>query len=235
MWWEDLKTDECTLKNTCPYVGKSGCVKTCRWYYKSKLMYANSNLPIIANDISKLIPEQEDLEAFKMCRDYMNNVLEHTSKGQGMYLYSSNKGNGKTTWAFKFMHEYIKQASMKGKDDKSVYYINISELFEFLRINMNNKDVVTEVENRILGSDLVIFDDLGVESPTEWVTGKLYNYINYRYSQHKAMIITSNLSYPELSKRLGVRIMDRISEICRPLEFKGISRRNLKGWWQSND
>lgn len=233
MWWKKYNKEECPLKDTCQYLGKGGCVETCRWYYKSILMYDSSNLPEISKDIGKLIPEQEDLETFRACKKYMENVYEHVKKGEGIYLYSTNKGNGKTTWAFKFVHEYIKQSAMnKSIIDDSVYYINISELFEFLRINMNNKDIVTEVENRILGSNLVIFDDLGVESPTDWVTGKLYNYINYRYSQHKAMIITSNLSYPELSKRLGIRIMDRISEICRPLEFKGVSRRSLKGWWQ---
>lgn len=233
-WWEKLEQDPCILENKCGRVGQEKCNRKCYVYYFSRLLYSNSNLPKLALKEYKLVPEKSDVESFNICKEYEENILEHVKKGHGIYLYSSNKGNGKTSWTFKFALEYIKQVSVKGElEGRSVYYVNISNLFEYIRINMNDKEKLQELERRIMGSHLVIFDDLGVEAPTEWVLGKLYNYINERYINGKAMIFTSNLSYAELSKRLDVRIMDRISEVCRPIEFKGVSRRRTKSWWNT--
>lgn len=198
-------------------------------------MFRKSELPLVAYDEVKLKPEKVDLEAFKIAQSYKNNILKHVNNGEGIYLYSKYKGNGKTAWSYKFAKEYVKQISLRGIHDKSIYYVNISQLFEFMRQNMGNTedtDLLRNVETRILGSDLVIFDDLGAEAPTDWVVGKLYNYINHRYNNKKAMVFTSNLDYSEVANRVGHRIMDRVSEVCRPVEIKGRSRRRQNVWWK---
>jgi DNA replication protein DnaC len=233
MWWDDVNVEPCKLIDVCKYVGKSGCKISCGRYYKARLLYSNSNLPISAYEITKLIPEKQDEKVFDICKNYQDNIQEHVQEGHGIYLHSSNAGNGKTTWAYKILHKYVEEISKTDKDG-SVYYVNVAQLFEFLRVNMNNKEEVAEVEKRILGASLVIFDDLGVESPTSWVTEKLYTYVNRRYVEKKASIFTSNLSLVEVQKRLGNRIFDRILETCRPLEFKGSSRRVSKAWWNKD-
>lgn len=228
-WWQDYDKPKCTIHNVCPH--SKNCTKTCCGYYQSQLMFDASNLPKRALEVNKLVPEKVDQEAYRICSKYKDNVLEYTQKGYGIYIFSKNIGNGKTTWAYKIGLEYIKQTSLIPEYNGSVYFVNVSELFEFLRINLNNKELLWGIEDKIMNSELVIFDDLGVEAPTEWVSGKLYNYINHRYTNGKAMVFTSNLDYGQVAERVGSRIMDRISDVCKRVEFKGVSRRRNNTWW----
>jgi DNA replication protein DnaC len=60
------------------------------------------------------------------------------------------------------------------------------------------------------GSGLLVLDDLGAESATDWAGEMLYDVINHRYNHMKRTIITSNLTPSEIGEahheRLGSRL-----------------------------
>lgn len=234
MWWEDYGQLQCKNASTCKYIGTEKCVINCYWYYLANALYNVSEIPYAWRKEIVLYPEEVDLEMFTFCKKFEKNVLEHVNTGNGLYLHSSQVGNGKTSWAMKILQTYIQQLSMTGEkfEGPKAYYVNVSELFETLRVNMEDKTKTKPIEQAILNADLVVFDDMGVEAPTTWVKNKLYNYINYRYMNKKSMIITSNLSINQLAAKLDKRIADRISETCRPIHFKGVSRRHAERWWE---
>lgn len=61
----------------------------------------------------------------------------------------------------------------------------------------------------------------------EWVTERLFIIINARYNNLKPTIITSNCFLDELDRVAGwKRIVDRISEMCKPVRMTGKSFRN---------
>jgi DNA replication protein DnaC len=235
MWWDKENMPPCHLREDCVAIKGKHCQYTCRHYHTSKETYKISNLPPKAISELILVPENCDLSIYEACDGYKKNIHEHIAKGDGLYLHSNTKGNGKTSWAFKIMKHYLNWCSQNYGIDYKVrgYYVNVSELFDLLRNSFGEKaGTIKEIEKGIYEADLVIFDDIGFEKSTDWVKNKLYNYINYRYQNNKSMLFTSNLSLKELSTQLDDRISDRISEICRPLHFKGQSRRQQDRWWE---
>lgn len=236
MWWEELAQPTCKNANICKHIETEKCVLNCYWYYASNALYKVSEIPQSWRKEIKLVPEEVDLQMFTVCKQYENAVLEHVGHGNGLFIYSNSVGNGKTSWAMKILQRYIQELSMTGVRvaGPRAYYVNVSELFETLRMNMENKDVTIKIEKAIQNADLVVFDDIGVEVPSNWVKNKLYNYINYRYMNGKSMIVTSNLSFDQLGAKLDKRIADRLAEKCRPIHLRGISRRHSGRWWEDD-
>jgi DNA replication protein DnaC len=77
----------------------------------------------------------------------------------------------------------------------------------------------------LTASGLLVLDDLGVEKGSEWAQEYIYCLIEAIYEQQTVVLITSNLSLSELSKRLGPRIASRIAEMCDIEEMTGPDRR----------
>jgi DNA replication protein DnaC len=60
-----------------------------------------------------------------------------------------------------------------------------------------------EVETaRLQNCELLVIDDLGKEQCTKWSVAKLYEILNDRYENNKPVIITTNYSQDELTRRL---------------------------------
>ena len=88
-------------------------------------------------------------------------------------------------------------------------------------------------------ADLLVLDDLGTESPTDWAVERIYLIINQRYNAEKPLIVTSNFKLSEVGQRLnepkksenkfpsvtGKRIVSRLAQMCKRIEIKGRDRR----------
>lgn len=234
MWWGN---EPCKIQEQCEFAGTDKCINTCKKYYASRQLYSESNLPMKGVQEEVLIPEQQDQETFEACNDYKTNVLERIKTGDGLFLWSPTKGNGKTSWGLKILRHYIAEESKTYDFDYRIraYYVNVSELFDLLKNSFGKDGKIEQIEAGIYEADIVLFDDLGSERPTDWVRNKLYNYINHRYQNKKSMIFTSNLSLTEIGVQIDERISDRISEICQPLHFAGMSRRHSNRWWEDTE
>lgn len=80
----------------------------------------------------------------------------------------------------------------------------------------------------ILNADLVILDDLGSEFASSFNSSVIYNIINSRTNQGKPTIVSSNLSFDELTKRYDDRIISRLTGIFKPMRFIGNDIRQIK-------
>nr|CAJ75139.1 conserved hypothetical protein [Candidatus Kuenenia stuttgartiensis] len=79
---------------------------------------------------------------------------------------------------------------------------------------------------------LLILDDLGAETASEWVLQTLYQILNRRYLDQSQTVITTNLTLGELKEKLGDRIASRIAGMCFAVMLRGRDRR-LDGKLQS--
>lgn len=186
-------------------------------------MEKKSNLPLKAwGDVSvEVFPK--DKVAFTHCNTFLNNVVGNVIDGKGLYIYGP-AGNGKTTWAYKIARKYIATlAYNKQAPRTAVYFANVPELMNDLKLGFNDNELQRRLNYSIESADLVIFDDIGAENSTEWAQEQLYHYINYRYSNGKATIFTSNLPPNSLEKRVS----DRINGMAQIIEFKGTSQRGI--------
>ena len=67
----------------------------------------------------------------------------------------------------------------------------------------------------------MILDDLGTEFLSQFVTSMLYNIINTRLLEGRPTIISTNLTFQEISKRYTDRLASRLFGGYEQFEFVG--------------
>lgn len=73
--------------------------------------------------------------------------------------------------------------------------------------------------------ELLVIDDIGVESVSEWLAEQMFLVINQRYENRLPVIVTSNQSLEDLARTHRPQICSRLQEMCRVVQFKGADRR----------
>ena len=194
-------------------------------------IYSESNIPAIyLREDVKLSPEEVDIAAFMRLKNIHDNCIRFVRERWNLNLYSSNVGNGKTTWAVKIMKQYINTWACLY--DLDCLYINVPEFMSLRKRSFNNSTASAqydELEERIKEAKLVIFDEIASKHSSEFDEDLLYRLINHRVYGGKSTIYTSNILPDELRKMLGERIADRItgSPNTVNIELKGGSRRDI--------
>lgn len=97
--------------------------------------------------------------------------------------------------------------------------------------SINNTE--TQIIKKLKECDILVLDDIGVSESTnnskEWSKTLLYMLINYRYSECKKTIITSNFSLDSISEKISERIFSRINHNFKWIELTGEDRRTEWG------
>jgi hypothetical protein len=93
----------------------------------------------------------------------------------------------------------------------------------------------------LMESDLLVWDDLGTGRPTDWVRETIRMVINYRYTNRKHTILTTNWRLSgspdkegrpsrggeqDLEERIGTRLYSRLMEMCEVVEISGPDARS---------
>ena len=97
--------------------------------------------------------------------------------------------------------------------------MGITEEYKF-----NKAENMREAKNKydyLLEADLLIIDDLGTESTNTFTITELFNIINTRNLNKKKMLISTNLSPADIAKTYTDRILSRIVDRFKLLEFIG--------------
>ena len=152
----------------------------------------------------------------------------------GAYFYGE-VGTGKT-----FLAAIIAQDFLRA--DKTVLFGKVADLLtEFYEIYRGQDDKSErELLRRLYEVDLLVLDDFGIEKSTQYLGTTLCKILDARYNRTGiTTLITSNHTLKDIRRRLnspsdadkdvpclnGTRIYDRLIEICKPINFKGKSRR----------
>lgn len=165
------------------------------------------NWSLYNEDVSKLM---------QYANAFILNYDMFKEKGKGIYIFSKIKGSGKTMLAC-----CLANAIMERRDI-CVKFISIPE---FLEMTKKKYKGLTEQEelDAIRTAELLIIDDIGTEMKKEWVDTELFRLIDWRYSNKRVTIFTSNIEIENL--KLDERIVDRIYSMCIPLKLPEISVR----------
>ncbi len=152
-------------------------------------------------------------------------IAPHGS-GRGAYL-SGGVGTGKTTLVALAARQWVQKGG-------TALFLPISELLDMLR--PGGREMAEEVAAsqadlmaRLLGTGLLVLDDLGTERVTGWSRERLFLVLNRRYDAGRPTLMTSNYSLGQMATRLaghderieGDRIAWRIKETCELVEVGG--------------
>ncbi len=165
------------------------------------------------SDIARVAPD-----VVQVLRGYVRRIDENLDAGKGLWLFG-DVGTGKTTLAM-----LASQAALQA--GRSVVIHSLPRLLNLIRAAIESEAGMVGFLERLTAVDLLHIDDLGAENTTDWVLEQLYSIINTRYEDERAMIVTTNLGFEQLTEQLGERTVSRLIAICGdPLPLHGEDKR----------
>lgn len=222
--------DYLEIEYDCPACHDMGIIEqnTCSCFTKALIRkyYQQSNLDKVLSienfDTFRLDCYDEDKSKFGVSPRLniqniylmaVNFVEKFDSQYENLYLYG-NSGLGKTF----ISHCIAKELLDKGK---SVIYQTATDLIDSIRRNKFNQNIQVNTLSYLYQCDLLIIDDLGTESLTEFANNELFNLLNRRLMDQKSTVISTNSSLKELQKRYSTRLTSRIIGNFTFLKFIG--------------
>lgn len=211
--------------------------------------FGESNIPFdyidttLENSVAKGQQAQTYLTLEKYCKTFERIIKPDGKQIKSLYLYSNEVGTGKTTTACAVANEFMMYEwkrsllSQTSMDSPPSYFFDVNE-FQLLYNEANRQGMPDYIREEANGkykdmrdlartAPLVIFDDIGVRSPTEAFLGDLHAVMNYRVTNRMIQIYTSNIKITELDTILGKRLADRIRQQTIDVPFGGTSNRGV--------
>ena len=149
---------------------------------------------------------------------YVENWEDMKANSSGLLLWG-NVGTGKSFFAGCIANALLEKGV-------PVLMTNFSRILNTLTgMHFEDRNQFIDSLNRY---SLLIIDDLGIESNSEFALEQVFNVIDSRYRSKKPLIVTTNLTLTELNNAPDVahrRIYDRILERCAPIR---INNRNIR-------
>lgn len=222
-WQSHIMTDE----KYGVYIGKSPCRHYESYLQQRRLEKTLANSRIPPRYLGKTFADYEVDSNNEPAVQYAKKKCLQLHKGAFFY---GERGTGKTFLAAIIAQEFIKAGS-------TVVFIKVPQLLdEFYSVYRKESDTNEQDLLKTLYSvDLLILDDFGMEKATKFAGTTLCKIIDARYDADAMTIITSNYPLERIQSELdnatdgksynGSRIVDRCREICKPILFKGNSRR----------
>ena len=152
------------------------------------------------------------------------NFCKNPEQARNLFFYGQ-PGLGKT---------FLSSAVAKEMLDRgyTVIYSGASRLFasydDYRFGRMSNPEDFEDMLRLIYDADLLIIDDLGVEMSGPSAFQFLFDLMNDRILHNKRMIISTNLTIDEMSKKYTTRISSRLHENFDCLRFVGNDIRTQK-------
>lgn len=208
---------------------KNICTAKCLRFQESDFLIRKSNIPNNYLSMNPLTPENIDLEAFKKLANIKNNITEFVNEGANLYLYSSNFGNGKTSWVTKLMLSYISKICLGNGFKIRTLFVNVPSFLTDLKNNIGeNNPLFNQFVKNTSRVDLVVIDDIGAITMGNYDHSQLLSIIDTRNAKNLSTLYTSNLSKEVLSDSIGNRLFSRVYNSSVTIQLKGIERRTSK-------
>ena len=192
--------------NKCPCYKK----KLVQLYYKNSDLkdtllvnnFNNFNLSLFSNH---KLNEDDRFSPRKNIENILiflkQNYIPNFSTTTDNLLFYGDSGTGKTFLSCCVAKELLDNGYL-------VVYRTVDELMNNLReIKFENN---SELENILINCDLLIIDDLGAEQITDFTTTEFFNLLNKKLLKKKKMIISTNLSLPDIRTTYTERISSRL-------------------------
>lgn len=135
---------------------------------------------------------------------------------QPILALMGNKGTGKTTLSCA-----VQRAVYQRHQVRSQFWPVIDLLDRYRRTFDRDRatETLDDVDNELRAVPLLVIDDYGAHSGTEFSEERLFALIDYRYRERLPLIITSNISLLDMPHRVKSRLSD--AALCQIVPFTG--------------
>lgn len=213
--------EDCIYKEIC----EDECENLCIRYSEMSYLLNHSNLPKSHWGFHKLYPDECDIQAFERLAEIQMNIKDYVQSGNNLYLYSSQVGNGKTTWMVKLLLQYFHEICFGNCHKERGLFINVPTYLARCKNAISHPDEsLGEINKLLMNVDLVIFDDVIVNNLSNYDYSNIMVYVDTRLFSGKSTFFTSNYSPKEISKIADDRLASRICS-GENIEFKGVCNR----------
>ena len=237
IYFEEGYLDDSPVCDRCGgsgYVGAAMCeclAELCRQEQKKELTFLNVSRESFDQFRLDYYPDRLDPKlginvralmekTYNTCKKYAYGFTERA----GNLLFSGDTGLGKT-----FLSACI--ARTVADRGYSVVYESAGHLFSNLeRAKFSGDEQAREDVKKYTECDLLIVDDLGTEMPGQFTTAALYSLVNDRILAGKAMIVSTNLTVDDLSRRYSPQIASRLRGNFTRVAFLGDDIRMKRNW-----
>ena len=197
--------------------------------YKSNIYHFNISDNLKNASMASI--DTSDKNRFETIK-WVNNFIKNYQKGtpiKGIYL-NGNFGCGKTYLLSAMLNELAK----KGSKVAMIYY---PEFLRALKESFNGTDEYKIKFNYIKKVDVLLLDDIGAETVTEWSRDEVLGTIlQYRMEENLPTLFTSNLTIKELETHLSTtnkdvdkvkarRIIERIKQLTTDITMISENKR----------
>jgi len=141
-------------------------------------------------------------------------ATEFAERPDGWLVLLGGVGTGKTHLAAAIGNRRLELG-------EPAIFIVVPDLLDHLRATFSpsNDTSFDDLFESVKTAPLLILDDLGTQTTTQWATEKLFQILNYRYMNRLATVVTSNVPLEELGDRLASRMAD--PELSIPVSIAG--------------
>ena len=153
-----------------------------------------------------------------IARQYVDHWDKMKKENVGLLLMGP-VGTGKSFFAGCIANALMEQGI-------SVMMTNFSRILnELTKYHADKNEIIAG----LVSYPLLIIDDLGIERNSEFALEMIYNVVDRRYCTRKPLIVTTNLSYQDMTRKdLDIehqRIYSRLMEMCFPVIYQGKDQR----------
>ncbi|MEN8222225.1 MAG: ATP-binding protein [Acidobacteriota bacterium] len=223
--WEKIEKDGRESLRKCKCQQYKSFIKRCE----------KSNIPpkFIGSELSGLIVAENNKNLALVIKRMNNFVSDYPGVQDGILL-QGNTGVGKTRILCSIASEIIKKSHLS-----DLYYIDWNDMVREMKSGESHTfrdfSLINETITRMTQTNLLIMDELGASTPSQWVSDNIYYVLNYRYNRKKITLFASNYldetsdGSPTLRDRIGDRIRSRIYEMAKPSRLYGLDYRQDEG------
>lgn len=227
-----MNQENCWLKDNCKKYKNSGCPSTaCPKFIKLDFFYRESNLPDTKRTKTTLVLDSDnsDINEYSYLSQVEKHIKEFVSCGYNLYIHSRTCGNGKSEWAIRLLQAYFNSIWYEHPLTCAGMFLSVPGYFINIKENLyNNSDEIKKLNNNILNSDIVVFDDVATKNITQFEAEQLFSIVDFRMNSNKSCIFTSNMDTNDMYSLLGARLASRIVNFSKEIQFVGKDKRKLK-------
>lgn len=229
MYKYEFNKDECWYQNICEDFNTEKCDRMCHRYLEMHYLMTTSGIPKKAQQPKRMTPDKVDYEDFLYLAEIKKNIKTFVDKGEQLYIYSNNFGNGKTTWAIRMLCEYFNQIWYGNAYRCRGLFVHVPTfLLQAKQSISNNDEDFNVLKKRLMYVDLVVWDDIAAVNLTDFDHLNLLSIIDNRQLSGLSNIFTGNLDREGLKSTVGDRLADRIWNASNVVELQGATWRGEK-------